>query len=106
VLAVGSLIFSSFLHAAYMLRGLINHFFGNKVFNNNIGLFLNKVWLIALIITSILFLIALEISVFELPFSTNSNTILYTCWSFLLIAFIFINITFLTSFAKKDNNAD
>ena len=86
------------LYAAKMNKPLP---FWNKVFRNNIGLFLSKVWPIALIITSTSFLIALEVSIFGLPFTKDKNTILYTCWSILLFSFIFMNIAFVTSFAKK-----
>jgi ABC-type Na+ efflux pump permease subunit len=70
------------------------------VFSREANRFLSAIWTYTLVISSLLFLAALEIAVVGyFPGITNPDTLLYTCWSFLAISWILMNLTFIAGFA-------
>ena len=58
-----------------------------------------KAWIPLLVITSLFYIIALEISVFGIPGINDNNTILQVCWSFLFASFLILHITYISGFA-------
>jgi hypothetical protein len=75
-----------------------------KIMPHGLQNILSKIWIVALVVASICFILGLEISVFGIPGMTNSDTILAICWSFLLAALIFVNITYISGFAARIKN--
>lgn len=68
------------------------------------SLWLSRLWPYTLAITVVSLLIAIELAVFGyLPGVTNPELLLGVTWSLLLVAMIFINLTYFASFAKDIN---
>jgi hypothetical protein len=86
---------------AYATRMNTGSGWWNKVLPLKIKTALSKTWLIASLITASFFIIGLEISVFGyVPGVTEPDTILAVCWSFLFVALLFINYSYISGFAK------
>lgn len=59
-----------------------------------------KVWIYSLGIACIFFLTSLEMAIFGyFPGINDPEVMLYTCWSFLLIFMVLINLTYISGFA-------
>ena len=59
---------------------------------------LSNIWLASLVIASLGFILGLFISVYGIP-GKDYDTILAVCWGSLLIALIFLNITYVAGFS-------
>jgi hypothetical protein len=75
-----------------------------KILPKGLRKVISRIWLPSMIITSLSFITALEISVFGVPGLNDDQAIMNWCNLFLLIAFIFIHITFISGFAYKIEN--
>ncbi len=89
---------------AYATRMNKSLYWWKRILSQGIRKVLSKIWLASLIATVALFIIALEISVFGIPGTTNYDTILITCWSLLLASLVSLNLTFVSGFAYDVEN--
>lgn len=63
--------------------------------------FLARIWRFCLVVVGISWFLALEIAIFGFFPGQGDATKLFTlCWSFLFVAFVFINIGFISGFAR------
>jgi len=71
-----------------------------RIFSQKVRKPLAKIWPYALIVIAVCWLLAIEIAIFGyFPGQTDPDTILNICWTFLLLAMIFINLSFVSGFA-------
>lgn len=96
---IGHIIFflTAWAYATRMKRPLK---WWRKIFSGNFGRVISVVWAYSLSFASLCYIIALEISVFGyVPGVSDPGSILAVCWGLLLLALIFINITYISGFA-------
>jgi hypothetical protein len=85
---------------AYSTRIDKNLNWWRKVLKPGIRKSLAGIWKYALAATAICWFIAIEIAVFGyFPRQTNPENLFNICWTFLLFALIFINVSFISGFA-------
>ena len=71
-----------------------------KVLSFKIRSGFSKIWVYSLVIACIFFLVALEMAIIGyFPGIKDPEVILYTCWSFLFIFMLLINLTYISGFA-------
>ncbi len=71
-----------------------------RVLSGRTGKQLSRIWAPALALSSLLFLVALEIAITGfVPGVTNPDALLYTCWSSLAVSWILMNASFIFAFA-------
>jgi len=71
-----------------------------KILPEIISIVAAKIWKYLLIIASLCFIIAIEISVFGIYGLKDDRKILSICWSFLFSSLVFINLTYISGIAK------
>lgn len=69
--------------------------------------FLARIWRFCLVVVGISWFLALEIAIFGyFPGQSDPTMLLTICWSFLFIAFVFINLAYISGFARDIELAD
>lgn len=72
-----------------------------KILSKKVRTPLWKIWKAALFITGFSWLAAIEIAIFGyVPGVSDADTALHICWLFLFSALIFINVSFISAFAR------
>ncbi len=72
-----------------------------KLFTQNVRKHLARIWPYTLTATAICWLMAIEIAIFGyFPGQTDPAIVFNICWTFLLFAMIFINLSFVSGFAR------
>ncbi len=78
-----------------------------KTLGSGVRKLLSPLWPWALALAAVCWLVAIEIAVFGyFPSLTDADVILYVCWSFLLAAMFFINISYISAFAADIERDD
>jgi hypothetical protein len=72
----------------------------SKILSKRFRVSIAAIWKYTLLITAVLFFIALEIAIFGFfPGIKNSENLLYLSWSCLAISFIMLHVTYISGFA-------